>query len=85
MTSRFPIPVSFQDLERDPYGLAPYPADFDAEDEATRAESFSSLVVCLEQGNRILNGSDLSLFDDEEDDDSWMDNARMQALYTLVR
>jgi hypothetical protein len=85
MTSRFPVPVSFQDLEREPYGLAPYPADFDAEDEASRAESFSNLVVFLEQGNRILNGSDLSLFDDGEEDDPWMDHTRMQALYTLVR
>ena len=88
-SSRFPIPLSLPDLEREPYHLLPYPLEFD--DEA-RADSFVQLVQWLEQGNRALslntttsNVGLLNLFPHEEDDDPWMDEARMQALYTLVR
>jgi len=90
-SSRFPIPTSIQDLERAPYDLLPYPEDFDDDDEEARAASFASLVHLLEQGNRTLKNADLSLFqppaegDEDNDIDKWMDQERVQALYTLVR
>ena len=83
-SSSFPIPSSLQDLERAPYNLLPYPHDFEDDDEAARADSFDALVHLLEQGNRTLNSGALGLFEDE-DDDLWMDEDRVQALYTLVR
>jgi len=90
--STFPIPASLHDLERAPYDLLPYPLDFDDEDEAARADSFSALVHGLEQGNRTLSSGGLSLFDSVEDSDDdqneeerWMDEDRVQAMYTLVR
>ena len=83
---RFPIPLSLHDLEREPYCLAPYPANFEDDDEATRAESFASLVHSIDQENRTLKSADMmALFVNEEGEDPWMENSRMQALYTLVR
>ena len=92
-SASFPIPSSLQELESPPYNLLPYPADFDDDDEAARAESFSKLIHHLEGGNRALLSSGLGLFevegdgenDDDEDYDVWNDNTRIQALYTLVR
>ena len=84
----FPIPASLHDLERDPYNLLPYPYDFDDEDEAARADSFSALVDGLEDGNHKLSTYGISLFehDDEySDQEPWLDEDRVQALYTLVR
>ena len=85
----FPIPSSLQELESAPYNLLPYPQDFDDDDEAARAESFSKLIRLLEGGNRTLLNSGLGLFEvedeDEEDFDAWNGNERIQALYTLVR
>ena len=83
--SRFPIPLSLHDLEREPYHLQPYPHDFDQHDD--RADSFAALVRSLEQGNRTLDAADMTLFvvEDDEEDDPWMEDARVQALYTLVR
>jgi hypothetical protein len=105
--SRFPIPVSIHDLEREPYNLLPYPNDFeDDNDEEIRMQSFQKLVHYIEQGNRYLHGNRdgmqqhtmMNLFvpasnekvnddmdDDDDDDEPWMDETRMQALYTLVR
>lgn len=82
---RFPIPLSLHDLEREPYHLQPYPATFEDDDEATRADSFAALVRSLEQGNRTLHAANMTLFVDEEGDDPWMEDARIQAMYTLVR
>jgi hypothetical protein len=91
-TSRFPIPLSLPDLEREPYNLLPYPVDFDDANDHARADSFSQLVQSIEQGNRVISNNSsspdllMNLFPlDAEDDDSWMDETRMQALYTLVR
>jgi hypothetical protein len=98
----FPIPSSLQDLEREPYNLEPYPRDFDDRgDEASRADSFQSLVQSLQQGNRNLRAAGGAAFtyqqeqesqsqnnhDNEVDDedDAWMDRERVQNLYTLVR
>lgn len=81
----FPIPSSLQDLEREPYNLLPYPHDFEDDDEATRADSFDALVNVVQQGNRTLVSGSIVLFEDEEGDDPWNDNERIQALYTLVR
>jgi hypothetical protein len=83
----FPIPASLHDLERDPYNLLPYPFDFNDEDEAARADSFLELVHQLEQGNRTLSTGGIALFEPskDEEDDLWMDEERVQALYTLVR
>jgi hypothetical protein len=96
--SRFPIPVSIHDLEREPYNLLPYPNDFeDDNDDETRTHSFQKLVQYIEQGNRCLSGNhdgllQMNLFlpstNDEEDigeEEPWMDESRIQALYTLVR
>ena len=95
--STFPIPASLQDLEREPYNLLPYPAGFADDDEAARADSFEGLVAHLERGNRTLAGGGMVLFEDSEaeqngagDDedggfDPWMDEERVQAMYTLVR
>ena len=95
--SRFPIPVSIHDLEHEPYNLLPYPNDFeDDNDEETRIHSFQKLVQYIEQGNRCLNGNrdGMNLFlpssndddiDDEGEEEPWMDETRVQALYTLVR
>lgn len=87
---RFPIPVSLHDLEREPYNLLPYPADFDDDDESARADSFAELVHGLEQGNRTLaTGASMNLFvhdnDDDDEDELWMEESRVQSLYTLVR
>ena len=91
----FPIPSSLHDLERAPYNLLPYPNDFNDDDEAARADSFTLLVNILEQGNRHLSSTGITLFndsgsgnaggDDGDDVDLWMDEERVQALYTLVR
>eukprot|EP00529_Nitzschia_sp_RCC80_P008048 CAMPEP_0113491348 /NCGR_PEP_ID=MMETSP0014_2-20120614/27510_1 /TAXON_ID=2857 /ORGANISM="Nitzschia sp." /LENGTH=1390 /DNA_ID=CAMNT_0000385137 /DNA_START=55 /DNA_END=4227 /DNA_ORIENTATION=- /assembly_acc=CAM_ASM_000159 len=86
--STFPIPASIQDLERDPYNLLPYPHDFEDGDEAARADSFARLVGLIETGNRTLSSGGLFLFDPRqrsEGEDPWMDEDRVQALYTLVR
>ena len=86
--STFPIPSSLQDLEREPYNLLPYPYDFDDDDEEARALSFCRLVKILAVGNRRLATEGMSLFNNENrfpDADKWMDEERMQALYTLVR
>lgn len=85
LPSSFPIPSSLQDLERAPYNLLPYPHDFEDDDEAARADSFDSLVAIVEQGNRTLVSSSIVLFQDEEGDEPWNDQERIQALYTLVR
>lgn len=99
--STFPIPASLQDLEREPYNLLPYPVGFADDDEAARADSFDGLVTHLERGNRTLASGGMTLFedaneaeqqrgagDDEDGDggfDPWMDEERVQAMYTLVR
>lgn len=91
--TRFPIPASLQDLEREPYNLFPYPNDFDDDDEAARADSFSQLVTLLENGNQNLLSSGLDLFQRRKETgsdvievyDPWMDGDRIQAMYTLVR
>lgn len=93
--STFPIPSSLQDLEREPYNLLPYPAGFADDDEAARADSFDGLVTLLERGNRTLASGGMILFEEEEHDgadnsdegafDPWMDEERVQAMYTLVR
>lgn len=91
MASSFPIPASLQDLEREPYNLLPYPNDFEDDDEAARADSFTALVGLVERGNRSLETGGSSLFssvsqeDDIVENESWMDEDRIQALYTLVR
>ena len=89
MTSKFPIPSSFQDLEREPYNLLPYPLGFADDDEATRADSFDQLALSLESGNRSLNNGGIDLFEtpagEEDDFDEWNNEERIQALYTLVR
>ena len=91
----FPIPTSLQELESEPYHLLPYPNDFDDVDEAARADSFDALVALLERGNRTLISGGMVLFEEEEEEgneegeeggyDPWMDQERVQALYTLVR
>ena len=84
----FPIPSSFQELERSPYNLLPYPHGFEDDDEATRAESFDSLIEFVQGGNGILKSGGLALFetpDGEEGFDEWCDQERIQAMYTLVR
>lgn len=90
MTSKFPIPSTFQDLERDPYDLLPYPVGFADDDEVTRADSFDQLVVLLERGNRSLTNGGIELFDSfdsstHESQEDWNSEDRIQALYTLVR
>jgi hypothetical protein len=85
---RFPIPASLQDLEREPYNLLPYPHDFDDDDEAARAESFSHLVTSIQRGNQSLMSGGAYLLQEHqtsEEYDVWMDGERVQALYTLVR
>jgi len=94
-TSRFPIPSSLQDLEREPYNLIPYPHDFDDDDEAARADSFCQLVTLIERGNSSLLTGGLYLFQQQQQQhndpnveeiyDPWMDGERVQAMYTLVR
>jgi hypothetical protein len=99
-TSRFPIPQSLLDLEHEPYNLLPYPLDFedDQHNDEIRMNSFTKLLHHIEQGNRsISTGSAninnhelmMNLFlpidDDGDDQDPWMDETRIQALYTLVR
>ena len=86
--SIFPIPLTLSDLEREPYNLLPYPYDFKDDDEAARADSFVALVEQLNDGNRILQSADFNLFHNNREDDEdrkWLDDDRMQALYTLVR
>ena len=88
--SRFPIPSTLQDLEREPYNLLPYPEEFDDDDEGTRADSFEALVSKIEQGNRYLtvqyDQKGASEDDDEdEEEEQWMEDGRLQAVYTLVR
>ena len=91
--SRFPIPTSLQDLEREPYNLLPYPIDFDDDDEAARADSFCQLVILIEQGNQTLLQGGIYLFQKQQESNSnvhevydpWMDGERIQAMYTLVR
>ena len=82
MASSFSIPSSLQDLERSPLNLLPYPENFDDSNEASRADSFQSLVQqVLQQGNRCLQN--IAVFYNEEE--VWLDEERLQALYTLVR
>jgi len=82
----FPIPCALHDLESAPYNLLPYPENFDDDDEAARAESFDALVFQLEDGNRIISSATIVLFEPEdEDEEPWNDEERMQAIYTLVR
>ncbi|CAJ1944395.1 unnamed protein product [Cylindrotheca closterium] len=86
--STFPIPSSLQDLEREPYNLLPYPYNFDDDDEEARALSFCRLVKTLEMGNRRLATEGMSLFQSQNgypDEEKWMCEDRVQALYTLVR
>lgn len=88
--TKFPIPSTLQDLERDPYDLLPYPVGFADDDEATRADSFEQLVLYLEQGNRTLVNGGIEIFEnvsnrDEEESQEWNCEDRIQALYTLVR
>ena len=79
----FAIPSSLQHLEHDPYNLDPYPDDFNDHNEETRTESFERLILRVNEGNRWLRAD---VWDEEEDDeDQWMDQARLQILYTLVR
>ena len=96
MTTKFPIPSTLQDLEREPYDLLPYPIGFADDDEATRADSFDQLVLFLERGNRTLNNGGMELFESSGDADpdsdgagecsyEWNSEDRIQALYTLVR
>lgn len=83
---RFPIPGSLPDLERAPYNLLPYPEDFDDVDEVARGASFSELVRIIEVGNRTLNSANMTLFvSEEEDEEPWLEQSRIQSLYTLVR
>lgn len=84
-SSTFPIPASLQDLEREPYNLFPYPHDFDDDDEAARADSFSRLVDVIESGNQSLISRGISLFQYNEGQEPWMEEQRVQAFYTLVR
>ena len=63
--SAFPIPASLQDLEREPYNLLPYPDDFNDDDEAARADSFSQLVTLLDRGNQTLLSGGIYLFQQE--------------------
>eukprot|EP00536_Pseudo-nitzschia_multiseries_P014524 jgi/Psemu1/298752/fgenesh1_pm.719_\ len=91
--TRFPIPASLQDLEREPYNLLPYPTDFDDDNEAARADSFCRLVAFIEQGNQTLLNDGLDLFQTNPSShpsvheiyDPWMNGERIQSLYTLVR
>jgi condensin complex subunit 1 len=86
--SAFPIPASIQDLERAPYNLLPYPHDFEDGDEAARADSFERLVELIDAGNQTLSSGALFLFDPRQradGEDPWMNEDRVQALYTLVR
>lgn len=83
--SGFPIPSSLLDLEREPYNLLPYPHDFDDADEAARADSFSALVDLIDEGNQSLLSDGISLFQQYEGQIQWLQNDRIQALYTLVR
>lgn len=85
---KFPVPSTFQDLEREPYNLLPYPDDFDDNDEDARADSFNALVQKIEHGNRYLTIQ----YDQQKDADSeegeeedWIEEGRLQAMYTLVR
>jgi hypothetical protein len=80
--SHFLIPVALHDLEREPYHLLPYPQDFDDDNEGARADSFDRLVDLLD--NHVLRSSTMVLFV-EGDDEAWLNEERMQALYTLVR
>ena len=81
----FPIPLSLQELEREPYNLQPYPTDFDDSDESARADSFQRLVDLLEEGNYTLSAEGLTLFGEGTEDDPWNKYDRIQAMYTLVR
>ena len=80
MAAPFTIPSSLPDLERPPYNLLPYPSSFNDDDEFRRAESFNELVSFLDACNDELNNASMTLFDEP-----YMDEERMQALYTLVR
>lgn len=84
-SSPFLIPASLQDLEREPYNLLPYPYDFNDGDEFARAETFALLVEGLDKGNRDLATADMNLFQPQQDEIDWMNDDRMQYLYTLVR
>ena len=83
LTSPFSVPSSLQDLEHEPYNLDPYPHDFDDRDDESREASFESLVTRLTAGNRCLRAGVWD--EDEDDEDLWMDQTRLQCLYTLVR
>jgi len=82
---KFPIPSSLTDLESAPYDLLPYPADFDDDDEAARANSFDELVTRIWNGNAVLANaaSGMDLFNNNCG--GWCNEERVQALYTLVR
>jgi hypothetical protein len=79
----FIVPSCLQDLERSPYNLLPYPEGFDESNEATRSTSFELLLDIVREGNGRLNSRGISLFFDDEE--VWLDDNRMQSLYTLVR
>lgn len=98
--SSFPIPASLQDLEHEPYNLLPYPPDFDDDDEAARADSFARLVDVIEDGNHLLARNGMLLFqpttasssfssspsfDGVGQEEAWLNDERIQSLYTLVR
>jgi hypothetical protein len=84
-SSPFQIPESLQDLEREPYNLLPYPYDFNDGDEIARAESFASLLDTLEEGNQDLLSADMDFFQQQDAEHEWMNDDRLQYLYTLVR
>lgn len=88
MKASFSIPTSLQDLEREPHSLLPYPAGFEDNDEATRANSFDELVNSVQRGNEVLRTVGMRLFSivgSKNSFDEWNDRVRIQALYTLVR
>jgi hypothetical protein len=84
-SSHFPIPSALNDLEREPYNLLPYPDDFQDDDEGVRADSFDALVSKIEEGNRYLTMQFDQDDDEDEESSEWMEEGRLQAMYTLVR
>jgi hypothetical protein len=87
--SNWSIPSSLQDLE-ETYCLQPYSNDFEHHNEAARFASFNRLISQLEHGNRYLVANYNTAVEDDEDDDDeaveeWIEEGRLQAMYTLVR
>ena len=59
----FPVPSEFQDLERAPYNLHPYPDSFDDTTEASRADSFDALLdFCDAEEATVLDYARLQAF-----------------------